>query len=192
MTVTIVPAFLVIDDTHEHADDYAADLVLHLNNRMRELGRNDRLRLCEASPSTELDADDMDDWPTTLEGLTCDSGSDRSATALITLMASIGADSAKPVPVAFAEILQLAQGWLRQRMTLHPQASTEPAPGTEQQSAAELVLHARAKAEAQGVAPWDLDLMRQALAQAQAEHPGQYEQLVELYIAQQQGGPPHA
>lgn len=191
---TIVPAFFAIEADADRADTIAGDLTTKFNTQRRELERAQSvpgylpqvsLRLCEASPTTELDGCPI---PETLEGLTCDSGSDRSATALVQRIAEIGADSTKAIPVAFTEILQLAQGWLRQRMTLHPQASTEPAPGIEKQSAAELLLHAFACAEANAshVDPWKL---KEAIEQAKAEHPGTFEQLVELY--QQQGGLPH-
>lgn len=183
MTRSVVPAFFVIErHGADEAEEIASDAARAFNlNRMIGNGGDAKVFLCEASPTTELDDDDRN--PRTLEGLTCDSGSDRSATGLITRIAEIGADSSKAIPTAFAEILQLAQGWLRQRMVLHPQASTAAAPGQERQSAAELLLHAFACAEANR-STVNPHTIKQALAQAQAEQPGTYAALLGMYLQQ--------
>lgn len=190
---SIVPAFFLVDADAAGATDAASEAAQYLNSVLREQDANQpeiRLRLCEASPTTELDDEDGE-GPTTLEGYTIDAGSDRSATALVQRIAQVGETASANPTASLTEILQLVTGWLRQRMVLHPQASPAPAPGEERQSAAELLLHAAACTRATGSEQRAAPHLGAAIRQAKAELPGRYDQLVELYFAQQQGGPPH-
>lgn len=177
---SIVPAFFVVQAEPELADDAAAAAAMFLNDcaNGEELpaGAPVRLYLCEASPTTEWP--EGAEIPHTLEGLTCDSGSDRSAAGLIRTIAGF---SGMTPEEALPKILQLAEGWLRQRMALHPVAPPiQPVDPQGKQDAVDLLLHAYARAEssAAGVDWSDLD---EAVAQARAERPGAYEAILAMH-----------
>ena len=188
-TISIVPAFFVIDTDAERADEIASDTAIAFNTMLRaqatpEDPRN-RLYLCESSPTTELDGE----VPSTLEGLTCDSGSDRSATALIRRIDDMGQNvTESSIKSTLSAILQMTNGWLRMRLATHPQAFTRPLPmedgnPDEELSAAALLLHAYARAEANNTGV-DMANLNEAFAQAKAENPARYEQIHGLYVAQ--------
>lgn len=129
---SIVPAFFVVEAGADRAAEVAADGAMFLNDCLNApdnpAGAPARLFLCEASPTTEMDLNTP--VPRTLEGLTCDSGSDRSAAGLIRAIADHAraveggtpAELTASVVAAFGRIQQLAEGWLLQRMALHPTA----------------------------------------------------------------------
>jgi hypothetical protein len=186
--VSIVPAFFVIDTDAERADEIASDTAIAVNTMLRNQATpNDprnRIYLCESSPTTELEGL----VPNTLEGLTCDSGSDRSATALIRRIDDMGQNvTESSIKATLSGILQMTNGWLRMRLATHPQAFINPlpmAPGSEAElTAASLLLHAYARAEA-GSGNIDAADLVEAFTQAKAENPGEYEQLRILYAAQ--------
>lgn len=178
---SIVPAFFAIDAPAEEADRIASDHAVLLNMTKPWIGAGHprmRLFLCEASPTTEFEDDTI---PKTLEGLTIDSGSDRSATGLIhRIVTAQGASNRERL----SNILQMAEGWLRQRMALHPSIKLPEAAPTEQQDAADLLLHAYARGEASG-GSIDWDDLNTAFNQAMAEHPDRYAQVLALYEEQQ-------
>jgi hypothetical protein len=195
---SIVPAFFVVAQPAEAATDMAAHACMYWNKAIEDefVERNSLappicLRLCEASPTTEFD--EGDEIPHTLEGYTCDSGSDRSAAGLIRAIADHAravengtpAELTASVLAAFGRIQQLAEGWLRQRMALHPTApSVQAAEARESQDAATLLLHAYARGEASG-GSIDWDELNTAFIQAKAEHPGAYEQILSMHEGQQ-------
>lgn len=181
---SIVPAFYVIEGPAEAADAVAAEFAQQFNARPgQDFGKQyARIFLCEASPTTEWEEGEV---PHSLEGLTCDSGSDRSATGLIERIRNVCA-SRPAGATADANVVrhvhQLAEGWLQQRMAMRPKAPPPQAAKADEDilDAAGYVLHAYARAEANGAAV-DLDELNRAWRQAQAEHPGRYESLLATY-----------
>lgn len=198
---SIVPAFFVVEADPERADDAAAAAAMFLNDcvNVEDLpaGAAARLFLCEASPTTEWSEGAVP--PRTLEGLTCDSGSDRSAAGLIRAIADCAhavegatpAELTASVVAAFGRIQQLSEGWLRQRMALHPTApSIQPAEGAGQQDAVDLLLHAWAKADRTKDPDVAAEALEAAFLQAKAERPGAYEAIVAMHQQLEDDGCP--
>jgi hypothetical protein len=183
--VSVVPAFFLMSLSAEKAEEVALQTAMDLTIAVRAIFQAQypadaqpyfAFRLCEESPTTELYEEEVDKLPKSLAGLTCDSGSDRSAAGLIRNIVDCN---------DLATIKQLAEGWLRQRMALHPAAPPiAHAEATGSEDAVDLLLHAFARAEVRGdhtcIRHEDIEL---AFQMATAQRPGQYQQFLAMHVA---------
>lgn len=172
---SIVPAFFVIEAEAEEADALASIMASKFNQESQERLPRGVLYLCESSPTTEWDSPED---PHTLEGLTCDSGSDRSAAGLIRTIADY---SATEPGRTLSGIKQMAESWLRQRMALRSIDHIDPAEPVEKQDAIDLLFHAFARSEVRGAGALRCEDIEAALRQAMAERPGRYEEVLAFH-----------